>query len=198
MGFLLMQYEYQRASREVSVHQRAGIRLNNQVTRMTKRVERMQSVFEKAKTRIETNFNQLSNQANMAISAATQAQSDTQFMSYLGGVVIGGVPLSNYVKIGSFTEGDNASLLTALSTAAAQARTVLATLINSVKETEQEKLEIQQDEQLTPLSEKEADLQAEKDLEDTLCEMWKERKEKAKGELPEAIKGGMASYGLKG
>ena len=196
MGFLLMQYEYQRASREVSVHQRAGSRLNNQVTRYTKRVERMQSVFDKAKTRLQNDFNQLSQQANSALAYASTLQSGAAFNGALGGIVIGGMPLSAYVQYNGNATGSD--LLSQLSSVAAQARTVLSSLINAVQEIETEKLEEQQDAQLTPISEKEADLQAEKDLEDALCEMWKQRKENAKSELSESIKGGMASYGLKG
>lgn len=210
MGFLLMQYEYQRASREVSIHQRAGIRLNNQVTRYTKRVERMQSLFEKAKTKLDTQINTLqkdfstilSTKATQLASLGNVAAAQNGFNGVLMGMKVGDIPLGAYVQYTSAvdTSADNWKqlLLSELSTAAATAQSVLSTLITALKEVETQKLEAQQDEQLTPISEKESDLQAEKDLEDTLCEMWKERKENAKSELADAIKGGMATYGLKG
>ena len=193
MGFLLMQYEYQRASREVSVHQRAGIRLNNQVTRYTKRVERMQSLFDKAKTRLETQLNNEQNNYNALISQAATRPAD--FMNQMNNIVIGNTPLGAYVQ---FTPNGAADQqLQEVAAAAAIARTVLSTLMNALKEVEMQKLDSQQDEQLTPISEKEADLQAEKDLEDSLCEMWKQRRDNAKEQLGQDIQNGMAKYGLK-
>ncbi len=216
MGFLLLQYEYQRASREVSVHQRAGIRLDNQVTRYTKRVEKMQSVFEKNKSKLENQFTTLQNNSAAALSnissqialgTGTQGQALTDAqrqMAYgyiqgqLGNIVIGGVPLLAFVNIGSITSAnDPSSLMTALNTITTSARTALSNLITMVKEAETDKLEAQQDAQLTPIAEKEADLQAEKDLEDTLCTMWEQRRDNAKQKLPDAIQNGMAAYGIK-
>lgn len=208
MGFLLLQYEYQRASREVSVHQRAGIRLDNQVTRYTKRVEKMQSIFEKNKTRLENRYQALSNDASTALSSASSQASigykdnfsaaarmmNEQFRQ----IGVGGISLLDmgcYCDTTNVT--DQASLMTALSMAAARARSVLTNLITMVKEEEMDRLEAQQDEQLTPISEKEADLQAEKDLEDTLCTMWEQRRDNAKQKLPDAIQNGMAAYGIK-
>lgn len=212
MGFLLLQYEYQRASREVSVHQRAGIRLDNQVTRYTKRVEKMQSVFEKNKTRLENRYQALSNDASAALSSASASASQLALRDACNmlnfqftQIGVGGISLANMgcyvdpsaVAVDQNGNVDKSSLMTALSTAAARARSVLTNLITMVKEEEMDRLEAQQDEQLTPISEKEADLQAEKDLEDTLCTMWEQRRDNAKQKLPDAIQNGMAAYGIK-
>ena len=191
-----MQYEYQRASREVSVHQRAGIRLNNQVTRYTKRVERMQSLFDKAKTRLETQLNNVQNNFNAIISQASTYTDADAFNRTMNGIVVGDTPLGAYVQFGT-DKTDPKDILQEVASAAAVARTVLATLMTALKEVETQKLEAQQDEQLTPISEKEADLQAEKDLEDSLCEMWKQRRDNAKEQLGQDIQNGMAKYGLK-
>ena len=194
-----MQYEYQRASREVTVHERAGIRLNNMVERYTKRVKNMESIFQKAQDRLENNFNTLNNQANATIQLASSAQSPQQFMQALSGIVINGVSLAAYGDYSALNQpnltGNN--LITALSTAAAQARSNLTVLINTVKEMELDKLNMQKDEQLQPISEKESDLQAEQALEETLCDTWRQRKENAKSRLGEDIQNGISKYGLK-
>ena len=57
MGFLLLQYEFQRANREVNLCNRKTVRINNQLTRATKRIEKMESVFSKEKTALETDWN---------------------------------------------------------------------------------------------------------------------------------------------
>ena len=49
MGFLLLQYEYQRANRQCNLLTRTGIRLNDQIARYTKRISKMESVFSKQK-----------------------------------------------------------------------------------------------------------------------------------------------------
>ncbi len=196
MGFLLMQYEYQRASREYNRCHSAGIRLNNQVARYTKRVERMQSVFEKAKSRLQNDFNQIQSQASSALAYASTMQSADAFNNALMGIVIGNMPLGAYVQYNGNATGTD--LVSALSAAAAQARTVMTSLIQAVQEVETEKLEEQQNEQLEPIAEKNSDLEAEQALNDTLTEMWKERRDKSKQQLSEDIKNSMAGYGLKG
>ena len=57
MGFLLMQYEYQRATSQYNLCERTGIRLNDQLEKYTKRIENMQSLFSKAESRLENNWN---------------------------------------------------------------------------------------------------------------------------------------------
>ncbi len=197
MGFLLMQYEYQRASREVTVHERAGIRLNNMVERYTKRVKNMESIFQKAQDRMENNFNTLNNQANSTIQLAASAQDPNQFLRALGGIVIGGISLAQYGQYSFSGTTDKNQLMNELSVAASQARANLTVLINAVKENEMSKIEMQKDEQLQPISEKESDLQAEQALEETLCDTWRQRKENAKSRLGEDIQNGISKYGLK-
>lgn len=197
MGFLLMQYEYQRASREVTVHERAGIRLNNMVERYTKRVKNMESIFQKAQDKLENNFNTLNNQANSTIQLAASAQDPQQFLRALGGIVINGISLASYGQYSFSGTTDRNQLMNELSVAAAQARSNLTVLINTVKEMELDKLNMQKDEQLQPISEKESDLQAEQALEETLCDTWRQRKENAKSRLGEDIQNGISKYGLK-
>ena len=205
MGFLLLQYEYQRASREVSVHQRAGMRLDNQVTRYTKRVEKMQSVFQKAQDRLENNYSRLNNLAGNTIQsaingcAAMGASGAGAFQGVLNGIVIGGISLGQFVAVPSIASGATAAdVLSVLSNAAAQAKSILNSLIEDAKDADMERLQAQQDEQLQPISEKEADLEAEKNLEDTLCDLWTTRRDNAKQRLGQDIKNSMAGYGLQG
>jgi phosphotransferase system HPr-like phosphotransfer protein len=201
MGFLLLQYEYQRASREVSIHQRAGMRLDNQVDRYTKRIENMQSVFQKAQDRLTKNFTNLSNDASAVISQATNAAASAAnvaaFNSTLMGIVIGGVRLGQFVQA-SCASTDPKEILTVLSNVGAQAKSILASLIEDAKEADLMRLQNQQDAQLDPIAEKESDLQAKQNLENTLCDVWTTRRDNAKQRLGQDIKESMASYGLNG
>jgi len=203
MGFLLLQYEFQRASREVSVHQRAGIRLDNQVIRYTKRIENMQSVFQKAGDRLEKNYAKLSNLANNSIqgsinaAAASGANAQALFQGTLNGIVVGGVSLGSIIQVGGLSaDASEKDILSALSNAAAQAKATLSEMIENAAEADKERLQAQQDEQLQPISEKEADLQARKTLEDTLCDLWTTRRDNAKQHLGQDVKESMAGYGL--
>ena len=201
MGFLLLQYEYQRASREVSIHHRAGMRLDNQVDRYTKRIENMQSVFQKAQDRLTKNFTNLSRDASAVISQATNAAASSAnvaaFNATLMGIVIGGVRLGQFVQA-STTSTDPKEILTILSNVGAQAKSILASLIEDAKEADLMRLQNQQDEQLDPIAEKESDLQAKQNLENTLCDVWTTRRDNAKQRLGQDIKESMAGYGLNG
>ena len=190
-----MSYEYQRATREVSVHQAAKVRFNNQAERCTKRVSRMESVFDKAKSRIDTNYRQLSSAASNNIQAAVMTQDLGQFSSLISTIVIGGIPLSSMFQIPStMPAGQNPTSV--LAQLGAQARTALEQLINMAQEAEKTAIEDQEEDMLEPIREKGTDLEAKAGLEDTLITMWQTRQEAAKSHLGEGIKNTMGSYGL--
>lgn len=195
MGLLLMSYEYQRATREVSVHQAAKVRFNNQAERCTKRVSRMESVFDKAKSRIDTKYRQLSSEASNNVQAAIVGQDLTSFAAMISTIVIGGIPLSSMVQVpGQIGEGQNPTAV--LSQLGAEARTAIEMLINRAQEAEKTAIEDQEEDMLEPIREKGTDLEAKAGLEDTLITMWQTRQEAAKSHLGEGIKNTMGSYGL--
>lgn len=195
MGLLLMSYEYQRATREVSVHQAAKVRFNNQAERCTKRVSRMESVFDKAKSRIETNYRQLSSQASNNVQQAMMSQDLSSFAAMISTIVIGGIPLTALVQVpSSVPNGQN--ITNVLATLGSQARTAIDQLINMAKEAETTAIEDQEENMLEPIREKGSDLEAKAGLEDTLITMWQTRQEAAKSHLGEGIKNTMGSYGL--
>lgn len=193
-----MSYEYQRATREYNRCEATGVRLNNQITRYTKRVANMENVFEKAKNKVETKYTSLSRAASSTITQGqTMSQTLNGFRATLGTIVIGGVNLLSMVSVPtSLPSGTN--LQTALSTYGAQASTALSQLIEAAKDAETEALSEKQDDMLAPIQEKESDLKAEETLNASLTTLWKERKEAAKSQLAEDAKDSMSSFGLKG
>lgn len=214
MGFMLLQYEFQRANREVNICQRKGIRINNQLTRATKRIEKMTSVFDKAKTALNKDWDRTQNAVNQALSncALQAAQSGSAqaaaalFNNVVDGIKIGGVKLSTLIQLdpASIQIPQNATqaqivqaIQTAVSAAVGQANQIAQQLIENARDIDEAKLEAKQDAQMAPLAEKEADIQAEKSLNDVLTDLWTERKENAKGKLPDAIKDSMSGFGLK-
>lgn len=214
MGFMLLQYEFQRANREVNICQRKGVRINNQLTRATKRIEKMTSVFDKAKTALNKDWDRTQNAVNQALSncALQAAQSGSAqaaaalFNNVVDGIKIGGVKLSTLIQLdpASIQIPQNATqaqivqaIQTAVSAAVGQANQIAQQLIENARDIDEAKLEAKQDAQMAPLAEKEADIQAEKSLNDVLTDLWTERKENAKGKLPDAIKDSMSGFGLK-
>ena len=202
MGFLLLQYEYQRANTQYNLCERTGIRLNNEVTRATKRVERMNTVFQKAQTQLENRWNNMSQIFNSQIStacngaAASGSGAAAAFNGALSSIVIGGVSLGAYCKIDKISGTDERSILTELSNAAAQAKAVMAQLIQNAKDADEQKLQYQNDQQLQPIAEKESDIKAEQTLNEALTTLWEERKNNAKDRLAKDVEDGVAKYGL--
>lgn len=214
MGFMLLQYEFQRANREVNMCQRKGVRLNNQLTRATKRIEKMTSVFDKAKTALNKDWDRHQSSVNQALSncALQAAQSGTAeaaaalFNNVVAYIRIGGVDLRSVVYLdprsinipaGATQAQTTQAIQTAISAAVGQANQIAQQLIENARDIDQANLEAKQDAQMAPLAEKEADIQAEKSLNDVLTDLWSERKENAKGKLPDAIKDSMSGFGLK-
>lgn len=217
MGFLLLQYEFQRANREVNLCNRKTVRINNSLTRATKRIEKMESVFAKEKTALETDWNnrkssmtqglsqmaiQISNGASQSDDAAGYAIN--AFTSQMGQIQIAGIKLSQLVSIPSIPIAADASasqinqaIMSAINTAVSQAQSMINTLVEQAKSIDEAALEAKQDAQLQPLSEKEGDLQAEQSLNDTLTSLWEQRRDSAKEKLPQAIENATGHYGLK-
>lgn len=208
MGFLLLQYEFQRANREVNLCNRKSVRINNQLTRATKRLEKMQAIFDKEKSTNESKWNNIKSNfsqhlSGMALKISQQYGGDSSgAAAALNGeferMVIGGVRLSTMVRCDCSQATDAASIMTALNAAIGQANMVIAQLIDQAKSLDEAKIDQKSDNQLKPISDAESDIQAEKSLNDVLTTLWEERKENAKGKLPEAIKDSMSGFGLKG
>ena len=215
MGFLLLQYEFQRANREVNLCNRKTIRINNQLARATKRIEKMESVFGKEKSALEADYSRKQsaigqNLSMLAMAIANSANGNgtnaaANFNNQMNNIVIGGVPLGSLVQIGaidtSSANGDtskaNQIILTAINSAINSAQQMMSTLIEQAKSLDTATLEARQDEQLKPLSDKEADIQAEQSLNDTLTTLWEQRRDSAKQKLPQEIENGMGHFGLK-
>ena len=215
MGFLLLQYEFQRANREVNLCNRKTVRINNQLTRATKRIEKMESVFGKEKSALDADYSrkqsaisQNLSQMAMAITSASggdPAVAVANFNNQMNSIVIGGVCLGSLVQIGSIdvsSAGGDASkknqlIMTAINSAINNAQQMLSTLIEQAKRLDEAQLENKQDEQLKPLSDKEADIQAEQSLNDTLTTLWTQRRDNAKEKLPQEIENATGHFGLK-
>lgn len=215
MGFLLLQYEFQRANREVNLCNRKTVRINNQLTRATKRIEKMESVFGKEKSALESDWSRRQsaisqNLSQLAMSITTASGGDpavaaANFNNQMNGIVIGGVCLGSLVQIGSIdvsSAGDDSSkrnqlIMTAINSAINNAQQMLSTLIEQAKRLDEAQLENKQDEQLKPLSDKEADIQAEQSLNDTLTTLWTQRRDNAKEKLPQEIENATGHFGLK-
>ena len=204
MGFLLMQYEYQRATSQYNLCERTGIRLNDQLEKYTKRIENMQSLFSKAESRLENNWNNYSNNFNSIISAAQNnigatvgAAAINNFVSQLGGIRIAGVTLGSFISYSGAEPTTAQETLAALSQLGAQAKAIMTQLIQNAKEADIEKLHAQQNAQLEPISEKESDIQGKVNLNDTLTTIWQQRRDNAKERLGQDIENGVSKYGLK-
>ena len=215
MGFLLLQYEFQRANREVNLCNRKTVRINNQLTRATKRIEKMESVFGKEKSALDADYSrkqsaisQNLSQMAMAITSASggdPAVAVANFNNQMNSIVIGGVCLGSLVQIGSIdvsSAGGDASkknqlIMTAINSAINNAQQMLSTLIEQAKRLDEAQLENKKDEQLKPLSDKEADIQAEQSLNDTLTTLWTQRRDNAKEKLPQEIENATGHFGLK-
>lgn len=215
MGFLLLQYEFQRANREVNLCNRKTVRINNQLTRATKRIEKMESVFGKEKSALDADYSrkqsaisQNLSQMAMAITSVSggdPAVAAANFNNQMNSIVIGGVCLGSLVQIGSIdvsSAGGDASkknqlIMTAINSAINNAQQMLSTLIEQAKRLDEAQLENKQDEQLKPLSDKEADIQAEQSLNDTLTTLWTQRRDNAKEKLPQEIENATGHFGLK-
>ena len=123
----------------------------------------------------------------------------------MNSIVIGGVCLGSLVQIGSIdvsSAGGDASkknqlIMTAINSAINNAQQMLSTLIEQAKRLDEAQLENKQDEQLKPLSDKEADIQAEQSLNDTLTTLWTQRRDNAKEKLPQEIENATGHFGLK-
>lgn len=213
MGFLLLQYEYQRANRQCNLLTRTGIRLNDQIARYTKRISKMESVFAKQKSRLENQYTQKSNLMSSRISSAASLGNLNTLNDALATCFVGGVRLGDLIRVEDFqATGANASvtsgtentetakkqqMMVILSNAASQAKSMLQTLIQNALEADQEKLEAQENAQLEPISEKEGDLQAEQTTNDALISLWEQRRDAAKEKLPDGIQNSMGHYGIK-
>lgn len=215
MGFMLLQYEFQRANREVNLCNRKTVRIDNQLTRATKRIEKMESVFAKAKTANDNKWNNNKSTitqalSNLALGIASSsggngATAAADFNNAMTGIVIGGVCLATLVQIpsidvssagGDLTKAQQI-IQTAISSAVGQAQQIVQQLIDAAKDLDEAMLEQKHDAQLAPLSEKEGDLQAEQSLNETLTTIWEQRRDSAKEKLPQAIENATGKFGLK-
>ena len=192
-----MQYEYQRASHEVTVHEAAKIRYENLQTRYSKRVEKMESIFTKRKNQLSTDYKSLQSQASANISSATGG-SAAAFEAMLGSIIIGGHSLGDYIDCSSASSLSGSDLLRELSSLAQKANAALQTLIQAAQDADTERLEDQEEQMLDPIREKDTEMEAKSNLEQTLTTVWDERKEAAKQRLGQDVKGAFGGFTLGG
>ena len=158
MGFLLLQYEFQRANREVNLCNRKTVRINNQLTRATKRIEKMESVFGKEKSALDADYSRKQsaisqNLSQMAMAITSVSGGDpvvaaTNFNNQMNSIVIGGVCLGSLVQIGSIdvsSAGSDSSkknqlIMTAINSAINNAQQMLSTLIEQAKRLDEAQL----------------------------------------------------------
>lgn len=206
MGFLLMQYEYQRANVQVNMLECAGIRIDNQLNRYAKRVEKMEGIFQKAQDRLNRDWENASKMYSMNITNAANLGDTAALEAAINSIIIGGMPLSAFISVGSAPTinadpNDQAAVqratLTYLSSVASQAQQVLTQLITNAKEADLEQLQDQQDEQLYPIADKQNDLEREQASNEALLTLWQSRKDKAHQRLGQDIDSSVANFGLK-
>lgn len=207
MGFLLLQYEYQRANSKVNSYQRTGITLNNKMDRLTKRISKMEKMFEKQKSNIQTKWDAYSRNASSILSRASSEGSVTcnadMVQGAINGIVVGGHSLGEYVRVqlpdtrSMDASAARATIAQALSTAIAQANAVLQNLIEAVKESQTNAIEEQEEAQMAPINDRQIDIEADQTLNDTLTTMWTTRRDNAKEKLGEGIKESMSGFGIK-
>ena len=199
-----MQYEYQRANTQVNLLERTGIRLNDQLTRYTKRVEKMQTIFQKAETRLEQTWDTYAKNYALGITNSASGGNLSMLESAINSIVIGGMPLSAYISVGrgpSVTDPSDTAAVARANLAyaqniASQAQQVITQLIATAKEADLEKLHIQQDAQLDPIAEKESECDAQVKSNDALLTVWETRRDSAKERLGKDIDSGISHYGL--
>jgi hypothetical protein len=190
-----MQYEFQRASHQVTVHEGAKIRYDNLQERYAKRVEKMESVFTKRKDQLKNDYRDMINGQKATLNGATGG-SVAAFNALMGSIIVGGHSLGSYIQVSTTATG--AQLLQELSTAAQKATSILQQLINSAKEADTERIEDQEERMLDPIREKDTEMQAKSNLESTLCTVWEQRKQNAEQRLGQDIKGAFSGYTLGG
>ena len=204
MGFLLLQYEYQRAENQYNLCERTGIRLNDQLDKYTKRVAKMQELFQKAESRLENNWNRMSNQINTNLSSeASMSSMDTasgwdRFESYVGSLYIGNICIASMISLTKPTGDKAADIAAAITSAAGQVKQLISVLVDELKQVDIDQLHEQQDQQLEPISDKETEYQCKKNTNEALTDIWQQRRDKAKERLSQDIEHGVAGYSLKG
>lgn len=198
MGFLLMQYEYQRASHEVTVHTAAQIRYANMQTRYADRVKNMESIFSKRKNQLSTDYKDLQSSISANLSAATSG-SLPAFNSLLTTICIGGHYLDEYIDTsGISTTATGAELLRELSSLAQKANSVVQTLINNAKDADEARLKDQEDSMIDPIREKDEEMDAKQGFEKIMTDTWDARKTAAKDRLAKEVKDSFGGFTLGG
>ncbi|MCR5265444.1 MAG: hypothetical protein K6E29_02485 [Cyanobacteria bacterium RUI128] len=195
MGFLLMSYEYQRATRETSRHEAEQIRLDNQVERLTKRIGKMESIFSKAKNQVNSNYQMLSQAASANLTTAIAGGTLAGLARLVNSMVIGSDRMSNYVTVPTIPP-DGVDEAAYVSQLGSSIRSYLDMMITRAKEAETEAIEDQEEMTLDPINEKSADMEAQANIERQLFELWKARRDKAEKQTGEDIKSQMGGYGL--
>ena len=197
MGFLLMQYEFQRASHQVTVHEGAKIRYDNLQERYAKRVEKMESVFTKRKDQLKNDYRDMINGQKATLNGATGG-SDAAFIAALTSIQIGGHRLSDYINCSGTSGLTGTDLVRKLTQLAQEASSVIDTLMRAAQDADEERLEIQEEQMIDPIREKDTEMQAKSTLEQTLTTVWQQRKDNAEQRLGQDIKGAFSGFTLGG
>ena len=183
MGLLLLQYEYQRAKNQVNLCERNQIQIENQLNRYTKRVGKMEEMFQKAESRLNSQYNQMTSQFNTQLGLAGTCKDWSSFIGAVGGIVVGGTSLVDVVPLTAPSGSDAATITTAIQQALSILRTNMAQMIESCKQIDEDRLEEQRNAQLDPIQEKEDEYQQKESANRTLTTLWDERCKNAEQRL---------------
>lgn len=163
----------------------------------------MESIFSKAQSRLENKYTNMSNMMGNRISQAANMPGApgspySNIASALGTIIVGGVNLGAFIKYPPLaSSATQQEILAACTQVASQAKSILAQLIENAKEADLDKLKAQQDAQLEPIAEKEADLNAEVATNEALTTIWEQRRDAAKEKRGQAIEYSIGKYGIK-
>lgn len=186
MGLLLLQYEYQRANNQVNLCERTGIRLKDQLDRYTKRVSKMEELFNKQKSNLDNRYNQMQQLMYSNLSAASMCTDWGQFVANVGSMGnIGSIDGTQLLGMANVTDpgSDTKAVTAAIASASANIRQLMAALFDQLKQFDMDRLEYQQEQQLDPIKEKEDEYTQKSSSNDVLLTLWEKRRDGAKEKL---------------
>ena len=210
MGFLLLQYEYQRATRKYNSCIATGIRLDNRVERCTNRISKIESIYDKAETKLESKYTKLTSsmsQVFQSVIGQLYSADNSSLGNVLnplnntwGHVTCYGVSVDASVSAGLAEGVDSSTRQAAIAKIMSEINSVLTVMkerLEAEQEFEQTKLDQQEEEQLEPIKTENTELEAQQACNETLTTMWQTRRDNAKDRLGDNIQSSVAGFGLK-
>lgn len=211
MGLMLMQFEYQKAKADQTMYQLRGISLNNKQKLYQTRMGKINELFAKKGTQLESRFNRMNSQASMKLSQLASGGASmlinggaSIFTGLLGGVITTAVITAAINSAtGDIEKNADATVIqqqnakaTAASQVASQLQMLLQTLIEQAKEAAEQALEMEKEEMLEPVAEKDVEMEMKIATNDTLLTLAETRAEKAKAKLGQYAKDSVAGFGI--